>query len=366
MLLPENYVSNTLASNGNQTFFEANENEIQTGLVFIKVYKGGSYKYRFAYSGIIDTTFADGSESKCNDICPEWKIHSLDVAVTDSCKAENADKLQFLPLTFSGKKSVTVDGDKVILTDDAEINADKGSFICLKMTFSGKKIPCHKESIIASFVKQNNEYILSPLLPFPVFTGVKRNTRLKIAFIGDSITQGIGTEFNSYKHYASLVAENLSDEYAFWDLGIGFARGSDAASDGIWLEKAKENDIVSVCFGVNDIFKGHSENEIKKDIETIVSKLKESGSSVILQTVPPFDYDEKYAEIWQNVNHFIKTELVKKADFIFDNVPVLSKNGLDSPASKYGSHPNNDGNAVWAEKLTPVIKEICEKREAQP
>ena len=100
------------------------------------------------------------------------------------------------------------------------------------------------------------------------FHGRSAAGKARIAFIGDSITQGCGTTYNGYKQYAAVAAGRLGEDYAFWDLGLGYARGSDAATDGIWLYKAKQNDLVSVCFGVNDILQGHSAGEVKKECKS--------------------------------------------------------------------------------------------------
>lgn len=356
----DRFVSNTLASNGNQTWFTSeNPNGIECGMVFIKVFKGGAFPYIFCYSGIIDSTFADGSTSRCNDVCTPWKINSLSFSVTDNPVPSEAEKNGFKPLTFNGKADVIIDGDQLVGTDPAEIYAEAGQYICLKIEFSGVKIPCHEESIIAIYKRTKDEsYLLSSKVPVPVFTGVKRDVKKKIAFIGDSITQGIGTEFNSYMHYAARVADEIGGDYAFWDFGLGFARGADASTDGIWLEKAKHNDIVCICFGVNDLFHGRTAEQIGTDLLKIIDALHSAGAKVIIQTVPPFDYDEHFTKIWRSVNAFVRNELAKIADEFLDNVKFLSADSDNSPQSRYGSHPNNDGNAVWARELVSEIKKL--------
>lgn len=356
----DDFVSNTLASNGNQTWLVSeNAEKVQCGMVFIKVFKGGTFPYVFAYSGIIDSTFAGGISSVCNDVCPLWKIHSLGYIVTDTPEPYEAEKNEFRPLTFDGNISKYIDGEKIVHTDPTEITAQKGQLICLKTSFSGERVPYHEESIIAIY-KRNDDgsWDLSPKVPLPIFTGVKREVKKKIAFLGDSITQGIGTDFNSYLHYAALVADKTGDEYGFWDLGIGYARGADAATDGIWLEKAKHNDIITVCFGVNDMFQGRTVEQIISDLQKITDLLQSAGLKVIIQTVPPFDYDEHYEIIWKKVNDFIRNELSEKADGFIDNVKFLCADGDNSPKSKFGPHPNNEGNYIWAEALVPVIKKL--------
>ena len=354
----EKYVSNTLASNGNQSFvLRRNADEPSTGLVFLKVYKGGGFNWIFGWSDVIDSTFADGSKSRCNDVYP-WKIVSLEAAATDNCDPYAASKEKFLPITFGGKAEKKIEGEKITFSDPVKILAEKDKFICLRIKFSGRKVPCHPESQIALFRKKGFAWKASSEIPLPVFSGVERKAEKRIAFIGDSITQCIGTTFNSYRHYAAVIAEELGDRYGFWDMGIGFARGADAATDGIWLSKAKQNDIVTVCFDVNDIFKGFSAEEIKANLMKTVLLLIEANAKVIIQSIPPFGYEGETLKIWLDVNEYIKNEIAPKADAYFDTVKILSINGKDSPEPKYGYHPNDEGNYLWAKELAPLIKNL--------
>ena len=351
----KNFVSGTLASNGNQRILRSSrKNAVRTGCVFIRVSAGGEYEYTFAFSDAIDSTFGNGNDSHCNDLCTGWKINSLQYAVTSGAASADVKCAEFAPLYFGGEKSAAVNG--IINTDPVRINVQKDAYICLKICFSGKKVPYHHESTIALFRKAGRGWKESPELPVPVFTGVKRQVKRRVGFIGDSITQGCGTTKNGYKQYAAVAAQKLGEDFAFWDMGLGYARGSDAATDGGWLNRAKQNDITCVCFGVNDILQGHDADTVKKDLETIVDRLKEAGVKVILQTVPPFDYDEKNTETWLEINRYIKSELREKADAVFDTSEILSADGVDTPRSKYGSHPNDEGHRVWGEKLAETIK----------
>ncbi|MCQ2462272.1 MAG: SGNH/GDSL hydrolase family protein [Clostridia bacterium] len=350
------YASNTVLSNGNQFFFiNADPEEKTTGLIFIKVYRGGTFNYVFAYSSILDSTFADGKKSRCNFICPKWTIHSLEAAVVDTCEPEKSEKSVFKKVLFGANEAVDIENRELLFSDPVELTAASGQYICLKTVFSGEKIPNHEESLVPKFVFRDGKWRSSVHIPVPVFTGIEASVKKRVGFIGDSITQGLGTEFNAYRYYSAYIADILGDEYAYWNLGIGYARGSDAATGGIWLKKAGYNDIVAVCFGVNDILQGHTADEIKKDILKIVTQLKSRDCTVILQTVPPFDYDRRNTVTWNSVNAYIKTELNTVADEIFDTVPFLSADG-SSPVSKFGSHPNGEGHLVWAKALAPVLK----------
>ncbi len=150
----------------------------------------------------------------------------------------------------------------------------------------------------------------------------------------------------------------LGEDYAFWDIGIGYGRASDAASDGAWLFKVKQNDVVVVCYGVNDIIQGQSAKQIKSDLTYIVETLKKENITVAIQTVPPFDYVGEKIEIWNNVNEYIRNELSKKADMMFDIAPYLAKSKGEPHLTKYGDHPNEEGCRIWAEALYPQLKQL--------
>ena len=222
------------------------------------------------------------------------------------------------------------------------------------MTFSGGMIPYHEESMLPAFVKTAEGWEYCVKMPFAAMVGCDRPIKKRVAYLGDSITQGIGAPKNSYLHWNALLSEKLGKEYAFWNLGIGYGRASDAASDGAWLYKAKQNDVIFVCYGVNDILQGESEQDIKDNLARIVRILKGMGKEVILQTVPPFNYSGERIESWEIINDFIKTVLSKEVDALFDNVPCLSESLMPHMA-KFGGHPNAEGGAVWADALYSEI-----------
>lgn len=93
--------------------------------------------------------------------------------------------------------------------------------------------------------KEEDAFLPSINLPVPSMVGCVRAVEKRIGFFWDSITQGIGSEKNSYGHWNAVLAEKLGEKNAYWNLGIGFARASDAATNGVWLQKAKQNDFVT-------------------------------------------------------------------------------------------------------------------------
>ncbi len=349
----EKYVSNTVAGSGNQTFFVSDEpNEIRKGRVYYKIFAGGEFEYSMLFSNIIDSTFADGSHSHCNLVLDTWNITELKVGITSSCTEDEAAEPDTMHcLTFSGKKEKEVAPGEFFATDPIKLSPKSGEYICLEISFFGKQIPYHEESIIPSFVCENGGWVKSKLHPFPGMIGCDRRVKCRIGFLGDSITQGIGVAVNSYDHWSSVVANGLGADNAYWNLGIGYGRAADGATDGAWLFKAKQNDTVVLCFGVNDILRGYSADQIKANLEKIIDILHSNGIKVFLQSVPPFDYSGENIEKWNTVNSYIRTVLSKKAEFFFDCAEYLKKSDGEPYIAPYGGHPNSTGCKIWGENF---------------
>ena len=346
----EKYVSNTLAGSGNQTFFYNKSQTPTVSRTFYKVFAGGEYPYSFLISNTVDSTFSDGSHSRKNRVIDSWVIEEMSVGVSPSCDAASFTGPEgMMPVTFSGARRRTVNPGELLASDPVTLNAPEGAYLCVEIVFSGGLIPYHEESIIPSFVLDGGEWKPSKLHPFLSMVGAARPVKKRVAFLGDSITQGIGTPVNSYAHWNAVFAERAGRDFAFWNLGLGYGRADDAASDGAWLFKARQNDVVFVCFGVNDINRGFSAAQIKANLQYITDKLNESGVSVVMQTVPPFDYPDGRRETWEEVNRFIMADL-KNAACVFDCVPILGRSGEPHKA-KYGGHPGADGCRLWGEKL---------------
>lgn len=367
------FTSNSCAGSGNQFFFRMEEDEVRCGRVFYKLRTAGKFRYSLLFSNILDSTYADGSVGNCNLICDSWEILSARIG---RCKclekasftpdAEGAYPVvsleqveDFAELTFGASRQKTVAPGEFFASDPVELAFEAGEYLCLEMTFRGTMIPYHEESIIPAFVQTKGGWQYCKHVPFAGMIGCDRPVKARIAYLGDSITQGIGTDIDSYEHWNAKLSDMVGGEYACWNLGIGFGRANDAASNGAWLYKAKQNDYVVVCYGVNDLSR-KPEAQIKQDLGLIVDKLHEIGAKVLLQTLPPFDYQGEMIGLWKRINEYILTELSKKADAVFDVVPILGQDPAAPQKASFGGHPDKYGCALWAQKLYPVLKELLD------
>lgn len=378
----EQYVSNTMAGSANHLYFTMQEGEIRTGRILYKITTAGEYNYSILYSNIMDSTFSVGDVSHKNLICDSWTIHSARVGVckvisqtkdvtemsmADAEENKDADIIasDFQDLTFSSKKSKEVMPGEFFATDPIKLSFQKGEFMCIEITYAGKMIPYLEDSVLATFNKTENGWEFSKQMPFASMVGCDRKAVKKIGFLGDSITQGVGTAYNAYEHWNAVLMEKLGDDFAGWNLGIGYARANDAASDGAWMFKVKQNDIVFLCLGINDIGRGFTVEQIQADLTTTVQILKKTGIKVVLQSMPPFDELEgEDIEKWKQINAYIKNVLAKQADAFFEPGPYLHVSEESPTKCLYVSHPNAIGCRIWAEALYEEIKAfLCEARK---
>ena len=360
------FTSNTCAGSGNQLLFDTDPGEIRTGRLYYKVFARGRYSYSVLFSNTVDSTFADGSQCCRNTLGGHWEILEARAAVcpgdvlgedVESKAAAawiNDRELAFVPLTFDGSAGKAVSPGEFFHCDPVELEFAAGDYLCVELVFRGSGIPYHEESQLPVYIKRSGGWEYCKHLPFASMVGCDRPVKQRIGFLGDSITQGCGTGVNTYVHWNAVLANRLGADDAYWNLGLGYGRANDAATDGVWLNRAKHNDVVVVCYGVNDIFQLGDENRLMADLEKIVDCLNAAGVKVVLQTIPPFDYEGKNIMIWQRVNDHIRDALSKKVSMIFDVVPWLGQDEQPHMA-KFVGHPNAEGCAVWANALHDAL-----------
>ncbi len=357
------YSSNSVGAGANQTFFELNEGEVRTGLAFFKITAGGKYRYSLLFSDVIDSTFAGGEKSFANMQLGGWSIHSLRVGRCKHFPSSEPEKIlveeieiqDITTLTFGDCKECYIGKGENVFSDPKELYFASGEYIAVEITYSGKRVPAHLESMLPLYNKTECGFKYSVEMPLPLMIGCDRPVKRKIAYLGDSITQGIGARANSYLNWCARLCWMIGEDFSHYNLGIGYARAEDAASLGNWLKRALASDFVFLCLGTNDIGAGANENAIISSLKTIICKLKSANCRVILQTLPPFNREGERNEAWNNINKIIKEELALEVMSVFDVVPLLSEVPHKLGRAKYGGHPNEEGCRIWAEAL---FKEI--------
>jgi len=346
----QDYVSDTTAGMAAQTMFDGT-GEHTLARVYVRLTHDGE-ELAMLFSGSMDATFGRDGSTKVGDMCDPFEIVSLRVGVCDSCSmAEATEPSAWEEVTWDGAPSSMVYGGDVVATDPIFLTTKVGDTLCIEYTFWGfGRIPCHAELQIPSFVKTADRFVPSAFLPVPVMLGVRRAVSHRLAFLGDSITQGIGATPGAYRHWVALVGDRLDPSVSCYNLGIGFARSGDAAQNGMWLSRAKMHDTVVLCLGVNDILRGVPSVDIAGHITTVIMKLQAAGCRVLLQSIPPFEFSPEQWAVWRDAN----TRIKGMGDVFFDNTAFL----CDGDSPRYGGHPNDAGCAVWADAITPVIQSM--------
>lgn len=340
------FVSNTTASSANQFFFLADPAEKHTCRVFYRVTVAGRFAYSLLFGNTLDSTYADGKVGHANMECLPWTIHALRAA---PCNGVTEEDLPFITLA----ENTEITSQRAYTTPPVELTVDH--YLCIEMTFSGAMLPYHEETLLPILEKTADGWQPAKKMPLPLMVGVRREVKGRICYLGDSITQGIGTPMDSYAHWNALLAEKIGETFAHYNLGIGYARAHDIASHGYWLERALQNDIVFLCIGANDILQSYPEQQIKADLMDIVTTIKNAGKTLLLQAVPPFEYGKEKLPLWERVNAFLRETLAPKADLFFDPAPVLT---ADGKTPLYGGHPNETGCALWAEGLYQAVRHL--------
>lgn len=351
------YVSNTLAGSGNQLWFTPAPG-IHTTRIFYRPFAHGRLAYRFLFTNTIDSTYADGAISRANMPGGEWTLHTLHAFVCADSRAlfRGALPPKAAAVRFEGRNGRTVFPGDAFFSDPVELETSPGEAIGLQLSFSGTQIPYHEELLVPAYEWKQGVYQSTCQTPLPGMVACGRTVKKRIAFWGDSITQGIGTERGSYDHWAAQAASMLGGEYAFWNLGIGYGRAADAASGGAWMKKARHTDLLCVCFGVNDLLQGRSEEQIKGDLRRLAQQMR-PYCEVIFFTVPPFNWQGAQIGCWRNINRYILTELSRYVACVFDVTPVLGMGAEQSHIARYGAHPNREGCRKLAEAFVSFLAE---------
>ncbi len=322
-----------------------------------KIQQFGELEYKFYFSNNVDSTFSNGSHSYRDMPTEAYKIISAKVG-TSSKMTGMGDISNPQTLTFGGNEGRDVAAREMFWSDPITLNVPEGEYLIFEWTVEYTVIAAtnSEDSVCFLYEEKKSRMMVTTSAPMPALIGAKRENALRVAFIGDSITMGIGAGSRDHKFWAAQITELAGTEISFWNLGLGYARADDAANSPAWLEKAKNNDVIVICFGVNDINSGpyqfsgqRSADQILADINTIATTCKEAGCEVIIFSTPPYTYSNSTKiSVWRELTEKLKTLAETDGYDFFDFAAILgSPNNPATPA--YGGHPNATGCKAVAE-----------------
>ncbi|MNH81298.1 GDSL-like Lipase/Acylhydrolase [compost metagenome] len=338
----KDYVSVTALSSAANFIMNEPVGFTHTYRTYLRPRETGRLHMRIWHSNSVDSTWDMGQDAAGSEAGGPWKIESAFLGDGGRERDGSVVAGSLVPVTFGGSLSKEVEAGEQFYSDEVTVDITEGHDLVFSWTLStsgpGKSIPYNVEGMLASAYDAEghlaDQVSLPPerasdrLLVLPSFIGYKREVARKIVMLGDSITQGVRTEKDAYEYWAARIAEGLGPEYGVWNIGSGWGRAYDAAADGPWLHKAKQGDEVLIVLGVNDIDIGkRSAKELLHDLNAIVTALRENRpeGTILLSTVPPFNFTEDREQIWRAVNKEIRNHPPAVVDYVYDIASVLSQ-----------------------------------------
>jgi len=178
--------------------------------------------------------------------------------------------------------------------------------------------------------------------------------QITIMLYGDSLMAGYGLNQNENLSSALTAKFNLKETAV---LIINASVSGNTTSNGLarldWSLGESPN-IVILCLGANDMLRGIDPKYIKENLNTMISKINESGSKVILAGMRS---PKSMGEIYQQRFDQMYREIAEEHDltfmpFLLEGI-ALEKKYLQNDYK----HPNALGIQVMANNLYPYILE---------
>jgi acyl-CoA thioesterase-1 len=195
--------------------------------------------------------------------------------------------------------------------------------------------------------------VITALFPEPVYSKEKA---VVLAF-GDSLTAGYGVK--DEESYPSKLQEKISSA-GFPHKVVNAGVSGDTTAGGVrrirWLMK-HEPEIVILALGANDGLRGLSIDEMRKNLEIMITICREHNAQILLAGMKALpNYGEDYMREFETVF----PELAEKHDLIF--LPFLLEGvaGKREYTQSDGLHPLASGysiitDLVW-QHLEPMLK----------
>lgn len=184
------------------------------------------------------------------------------------------------------------------------------------------------------------------------------DSRPLIVCFGDSLTAGYGTDpGESYPDYLQRDLDHQSYRYRVVNAGVSGNTTKDGINrlDSVIAMKAA---VVIVEFGGNDGLRGLPIEDSRTNLDTILAKLKASGTQVVIAgiTLPP-NYGAAYIKQFDATY----TLLAKKYDLPL--MPFLLKDVYNVPGMMQAdeTHATAGGNKIVADDVLELIKPLMKK-----
>lgn len=180
----------------------------------------------------------------------------------------------------------------------------------------------------------------------------------RIVFLGDSLTAGLGLPRG--QAVPSLIQERLRAEGYSYEVVNAGVSGDTSAGGLSRLDWSLDGDVgvLVVELGANDGLRGLPVVQMKRNLESIITRARQRGIAVMLtgMEAPP-NYGPAYtAEFRQAFLDLAAAHDVTFVPFFLDGVA-----GIPSLNNGDGIHPNAAGAAIIADRLWVALEPMIEK-----
>lgn len=321
----------------------------------------GKHTWRFFYSNIVDSTWNMGAFSRGALCGSQWEILSASVGVGESKDLFAAPLTDVTPVTYDGQATKRVEAGERFWSDPVTLEIPEEKYLVFSWCISfdyGAIVPytpdCRSMCGIAdgdhSAEAEQSAFRLSEDIPMPNLFGADIDVKRRIVFVGDSITQGIGPDYYSYRHWVAQVSEQIGEEFSVWNVGLGYARAQDFGRNSGWLAKAAHGDVICIMLGVNDLHQGIDPETILESLLASIRALRKNApnAKIVWLSTPPFNYEGDMLLRWKALVGAEKMHASGNADAFFDTIPLWGKPAPEEHIAIYGGHPDEEGSTVLA------------------
>lgn len=177
---------------------------------------------------------------------------------------------------------------------------------------------------------------------------------LKILVLGDSLAEGLGVErsFSFPLVLQKILEENGKSGVEVIASGVSGATSASGPSRLKWFLKSPPK-ILILELGANDLLRGISPKETKKNLIKTIQMAKEKNIKVLLagMKVPP-NYGRVYVKDFEKIfSDIAKEEKIALIPFLLEGV-----GGIASLNQSDGIHPNEKGHMMMAKTVYKYLE----------
>ena len=204
----EIYQSNSITPSGNNYVLKSSDGKkvTETFRGLFKIQEFGELEYKFYFSNHVDSTFSNGKYSYRNMPTETYNIVSAKVGVVTLIRGQGTI-MDEQELTFDGgQKTKTVAPEECYWSDAITIYVEEDLYLAFEWTVEYTLIPATlSENTIYLFDYSTGSIKEAKAAPMPDLIGCKRDNDIRIGFIGDSITMGVGAGNKTHKFWAAQI-----------------------------------------------------------------------------------------------------------------------------------------------------------------